>query len=50
MIDNTESKIQNRQPQQFSLKKVLLDVSYFARNIYETETVTSGLRNSMFYL
>ena len=24
-------------------KQVLLEVSYFARNIYETDTITSGL-------
>ena len=44
MIDNIESKTENLRLQECSLKKkVLLEVSYFTRNLYETETVTSGL-------
>ena len=44
MIDGIENKIENLRLQECSLKKqVLLKVSYLARNIYETETVTSGL-------
>ena len=33
MIDNIENKIENL--------RLLLEISYFARKIYETETVTS---------
>ena len=43
MIDNIESKKENLHLQECSLKVGPLEVSYFARNIYETETVTSGL-------
>ena len=44
MIENIESKIQNLRFQKCSLKKKgLLELSYFVRNIYQTETVTSGL-------
>ena len=42
MIDNIESKTENLRLQESSLK-IGLERSYFARNIYETETVTSGL-------
>ena len=38
-----ESKIENPRLQECFLRKILLEVSYFARNTYETETVTSGL-------
>ena len=40
-VDNIESKIENRKLQESFLKnRSLLEVSYFARNIYEIETVT----------
>ena len=42
MINNIESKIENLWLQECSLN-ALVKVDYFARNIYETETVTSGL-------
>ena len=42
MIDNVESKIENLRIQE-CLLNALLKVSFFARNIYETETVISGL-------
>ena len=45
MMDNIENKLENIRLQEYSLKKcVLLEVSYFVRNIHEAETVTSGLR------
>ena len=48
MINNIESKIENLWLQECSLN-ALVKVDYFARNIYETETVTSGLyRDSNF--
>ena len=48
MINNIESKIENLWLQECSLY-ALVKVDYFARNIYETETVTSGLyRDSNF--
>ena len=40
MIDNTENKIENLL---LFKKQVLFEVSYFARKIYETESVTSEL-------
>ena len=43
MIDNIENKIKNLNLRNALKKYVLLEVSSFARNIYETETVTSGL-------
>ena len=42
MIDNVESKTENLRIQE-CLLNALLKVSFFARNIHETETVTSGL-------
>ena len=43
MIDNIESKIENVGLQECSLKKkVILELSYFTRDIYQTWTVTSG--------
>ena len=42
MIDNIGSKIEDLRLQECSLN-ALLRVVYFTRNIYETETVTSGL-------
>ena len=44
MIDDIEKK--NRESSTSGMlfkKQVLLEVSYFARNIYEREAVTSGL-------
>ena len=39
-----ESKIENLQLQEYSLKnRSFQEVSYFARNMYETEAVTSRL-------
>ena len=44
MIDNIENKIENlRFPECFLKNRSFLEVSYFARNIHETETVTSRL-------
>ena len=43
MIDNIENKLENIRLQEYSEKCVLLEVSYFIRNIHEAETVTSGL-------
>ena len=44
MIDDIENKIENLWLLECSLKKqVLLEVSYFARNIYVMKTVNSGL-------
>ena len=43
MTDNAENKIESSTSGMIFKKYFLLKVSYFARNIYETETVTSGL-------
>ena len=42
MVSNTENRESPTSEILFK-KLVLLDLSYFARNVYETETVTSGL-------
>ena len=44
MIDDIENKKKNLQLQKCSLKLVILEVNYFTRNMYEMETITSGLR------
>ena len=45
MIDDIEKKQRICSTSEMLFKKqVLLEVSYFARNIYEIETVTSRLR------
>ena len=43
MINNIENKMENLLLQECSLKIDLLEFIYFARNIYETETVNSEL-------
>ena len=44
MTDDIENEKKNLQLQKCSLKLVILEVNYFTRNMYEMETVTSGLR------
>ena len=43
LIDKIENKIENTRLPEYFRKKVLLEVSYFARNIYETKTLISRL-------
>ena len=44
IIDNMENKIENLRFQEcFFKKKILFEVSYFAKNIYRTVAGTSGL-------
>ena len=40
LIDKIENKIENIRLPEYFRKKVLLEVSYFAINIYETKTLT----------
>ena len=43
MIDYMEKNRESSTSGMLFKKQVLLELSYFARNIYETETITEGL-------
>ena len=45
MIDNIENKMENIRLREYSLKKVLLEVSCFTRNTYKVTSVLCYIEN-----